>query len=145
LANAHQTATATAIIRSGHNPSTHQDSTNVVSRIVEKVFPHVLALSSTITLLLMASFVEFVEQRHAFPARHFGAIACGNPFHFGPMCSFFIAHIAQNHAVVIESVPVAFLAFVFGHLFIPLLELHSSLLAMMTPIPIRFRPLTREV
>jgi hypothetical protein len=60
-------------------------------------------------------FVALVQQRSALPARHGGAVFCGDAFHFGPMSSFLVARIAQHHTLSIEGVPVPFLSFVPGH------------------------------
>jgi hypothetical protein len=64
---------------------------------------------------LTSSFVTLVKQRQALPARHSSTIISGDAFHFGPMRSFFVPRITQNHAVIIEGVQVAFLSFVPGH------------------------------
>ena len=63
-----------------------------------------------------ASFVLLMQQCQTFPARDCGAIICGDTFHFGPMGGFLVARIAQHHSVLGQSVTVAFLSSVLGHL-----------------------------
>ena len=50
------------------------------------------------------------QQRQALAARHRGAILRRNPLHLGAMSRLSVARIAQNHAVSIEGVQVAFLS-----------------------------------
>jgi hypothetical protein len=80
-----------------------------------------------ISLLITLSFVELVKQRQALPASHQSAAIRGNSFHLGPMGSFFIARIAQNHTVIIECVHVAFRSFVIVNHFGSLKPLQRAL------------------
>jgi hypothetical protein len=64
---------------------------------------------------LVSSLVGPVQERQASPARHGVAIIRGDPLDLGSMSRFLVAWIAQHHAIVVESVQVAFLSLVFGH------------------------------
>jgi hypothetical protein len=68
-----------------------------------------------VSLPFIPSFVALVQQRQALPAGHRGAVIRGDPFHFGPMSSFFVARIAQKHPVVIKAVQVTLPSSVSGH------------------------------
>jgi len=71
--------------------------------------------SSAASLPFLPNLVTLVQQRQALPTRHRSLIICGNPFHFGPMGSFSVARITQDHAVVVEGVEIAFSSSVPGH------------------------------
>jgi hypothetical protein len=57
-----------------------------------------------------------MHNRKAFPAGHRHLIHRRDAFHLGPVSGLFVARIAEDHAIVVESVQIAFSAFVAGHL-----------------------------
>ena len=65
--------------------------------------------------ILAIRSLAIVEQQQALPAGYRCSIIRGDAFHFGAMSGFFIARVAQDHAVVIEGMQVAFLSRVSGH------------------------------
>src|SRR5260370_37371111 len=70
---------------------------------------------TAVSLAFISSLVALVQGRQALPACHLGAIIRANPFHFGPMSSFLVAGVTQNHAILVQSVEVPSLSVVPGH------------------------------
>jgi hypothetical protein len=75
-----------------------------------------LCTYSGVSLPRFSRIVALVKQCFALAARHRGAITGSDTFHFGPVCSFLVARITHNHAVIIEGVQVTLLSFVPGAL-----------------------------